>query len=248
MRFSQKFIAFLLISMVLLIVGNITSVIFFAPRFFHDYVEEVRKEFPNDEYSLINAFIATKDLDPATIEEYRLTLEDLKSLSSTLESYVPSIQKPKDSTFESLQKIGFATDTIKEVLFLNSVETFLRNIVSIVLSQNETPEQNFLLKMLMMLFVVNVGLISMILLITYIWTRLIFRPVVDISERLNKLMQRRDYTPVVYTRADEFAPLVAAANTLSANLSRQEKIRSDFLSDFSHEIKTPITALKMFME
>ncbi len=248
MRFSQKFIAFLSVSMVLLIIGNIASVVYFAPRYFHDYVEEVRKEFPNDEYSLINAFIASKDLDPATIEEYRLTLEDLKSLSKSLESYVPVPQKINNSTFESLQKIGFATDTIKEVLFLNSVENFLRNLVSIVLSKDETPEQHFLLRMLLMLFVVNIGLISLILVITYIWTRVIFKPTFAISERLAKLTESRDYSPVVYTRTDEFAPLVAAANTLSANLARQEKIRSDFLSDFSHEIKTPVTALKIFLE
>ena len=39
-----------------------------------------------------------------------------------------------------------------------------------------------------------------------------------------------------------------AVNALSRDLARQEKIRSDFLSDFSHEIKTPITALKAFLE
>ena len=248
MRFSQKFITFLLISLSLLILGNIASVVYFAPRYFHDYVDEVRKElFPNDEYALINAFIASKDLDAATIEEYRLTLEDLKTLSNSLASYAPAPNKDTN-TFESLQKIGFATDTIKEVLFLNSVESFLHNLVSIVFAKEESPEQHFLLRMLSMLFSVNIGLISLILLVTYFWTRIIFRPTIALSERLSRLTENRDYQPIVYTRTDEFAPLVTAVNALAGNLARQEKIRSDFLSDFSHEIKTPITALKMFLE
>lgn len=37
-------------------------------------------------------------------------------------------------------------------------------------------------------------------------------------------------------------------NSLNKNLSRQQKIRSDFLSDLSHEIKTPITAIKCYLE
>jgi signal transduction histidine kinase len=35
---------------------------------------------------------------------------------------------------------------------------------------------------------------------------------------------------------------------LNKNLSFQEKIRSDFLADFSHEIKTPISAIKCYLE
>ncbi|HBY74420.1 TPA: hypothetical protein DEG21_00585 [Patescibacteria group bacterium] len=37
-------------------------------------------------------------------------------------------------------------------------------------------------------------------------------------------------------------------NNLNKSLSLQEKIRSDFLSDLSHEIKTPITAVKCYIE
>ena len=77
---------------------------------------------------------------------------------------------------------------------------------------------------------------------------MIFRPTEALSRRLDELTESRNYSEVKYTREDEFAPLVRAVNTLSLSLSKQEKIRSDFLSDFSHEVKTPITALKVFLE
>lgn len=80
------------------------------------------------------------------------------------------------------------------------------------------------------------------------WTKFIFRTTHAIYDGLSKLTERKEYVPIIYKRRDEFAPLITAVNTLSQSLAAQEKIRSDFLSDFSHEIKTPITALKVFME
>jgi signal transduction histidine kinase len=43
-------------------------------------------------------------------------------------------------------------------------------------------------------------------------------------------------------------PLVDMINNLNKSLSIQEKIRTSFLSDLSHEIKTPITAVKCYLE
>lgn len=147
MKFATSFNVFLALSLAFLVAGNIVGLVYFAPRYFSDYVEDVRQTFPNDEYTLINTFIASKDFDPATIEEYRLTLEDLKNLSKSLESYIPK-KEEGNSTFESLQRIGFAPDTIREVLFLNSVQSFLSNITSIAFSDQETPEKRFLLRLL----------------------------------------------------------------------------------------------------
>jgi signal transduction histidine kinase len=105
-----------------------------------------------------------------------------------------------------------------------------------------------LVKILKLLLIINTLLISAILLITFVWTRVIFQPIVSLSHRLNPLTIERDYSSILYQRKDEFFPLIQAVNTLSENLADQEKIRSDFVSDFSHEIKTPITAIKIFLE
>jgi hypothetical protein len=74
MKFSFSFILFLFVSLTLLILGNIGSTVYYAPRYFAQYVEEVRVKNPGDETALIGAFIESKELDPKTIEEYRLTL------------------------------------------------------------------------------------------------------------------------------------------------------------------------------
>jgi hypothetical protein len=46
MKFSLRFILFLSISLTLLILGNLASLIYYAPRYFNEYVENVRKQNP----------------------------------------------------------------------------------------------------------------------------------------------------------------------------------------------------------
>jgi signal transduction histidine kinase len=247
MKFSFSFILFLSVSLVLLILGNIGSTVYYAPRYFAEYVEEVRVKNPGDETALIGAFIESKELDPKTIEEYRLTLWDLKELTKNLEQ-ISSTQKAGADAENTTKSVGFSPDGLRQSVIASGVTNLLSDIISVTFSQKESPEQNFLLKIFTTLFWVNLFLISLILGITFIWTKLIFRPTEALSRRLKELTESRDYQAVAYTREDEFAPLVRAVNTLSLSLSKQEKIRSDFLSDFSHEVKTPITALKVFLE
>ena len=87
MKFSVSFISFLAISLILLIVGNISSTLYFAPKYFTEYVDEVRAKNPGDETALIGAFIDSKELDAKTVEEYKQTLIDLKELTKNLEDF-----------------------------------------------------------------------------------------------------------------------------------------------------------------
>lgn len=51
-----------------------------------------------------------------------------------------------------------------------------------------------------------------------------------------------------YTRNDEFRPLVDSLNNLRIRLDHQESIRTQFLADMSHELKTPMTAIRVYLE
>jgi len=42
--------------------------------------------------------------------------------------------------------------------------------------------------------------------------------------------------------------LVDSLNTLAERLSHQESIRSQFLTDMSHELKTPMTSIRVYLE
>jgi len=51
-----------------------------------------------------------------------------------------------------------------------------------------------------------------------------------------------------YNRNDEFRPLVDSLNNLRVRLDHQEMIRQQFLADMSHELKTPMTAIRVYLE
>lgn len=98
------------------------------------------------------------------------------------------------------------------------------------------------------MFFVNISIIIAVLVISGLWIRFSFRPIRSIIENLSDIISRRGYKQIHYQKKDEFGALIEAINALNKNLSHQQKIRSDLLSDLSHEIKTPITAIKCYLE
>lgn len=81
-----------------------------------------------------------------------------------------------------------------------------------------------------------------------LWIRRVFTPVNLIIERLNAYIDSSKFQSIIYKREDEFTPLVETINSLYKSLRVQENIRSNFLSDISHEIRTPITAVRCYLE
>jgi len=98
------------------------------------------------------------------------------------------------------------------------------------------------------MLITNIIWLIFILSIYFIWVRRIFSSVEFITERLQKYIDTSEYTNIPYAYRDEFSPLISTINNLYKSLSIQESIRSNFLSDLSHEIRTPITALRCYLE
>jgi two-component system, OmpR family, sensor histidine kinase BaeS len=90
--------------------------------------------------------------------------------------------------------------------------------------------------------------LSIVTLAYYLWIRHVFAPVHLIIDRLNSYIDSSRFATIGYTRSDEFSPLVTTINSLYKSLRVQENVRSNFLSDISHEIRTPITAVRCYLE
>lgn len=80
-----------------------------------------------------------------------------------------------------------------------------------------------------------------------LWVRRLFRPIHFIIESLRNFSSHSGQI-LDYTKNDEFLPLITSLNNFRSSLDQQEKIRSNFLSDISHEIRTPITAISFMLE
>ncbi len=74
------------------------------------------------------------------------------------------------------------------------------------------------------------------------------QPLRDMAEAA-KNMETGDYSARVYTRSrDEVGRLADAFNKMSAELEGVERLRRDLVANVSHELKTPITAIRAHLE
>lgn len=252
MKFSHKSSLFILVALTSIVVTNFFALRYFSEKYFRDYVAEVRRELPDINVDLIGAVIGAKGMDEKTIEEYRETLRDLSNITSGLERFSQNPTSFLPDAYSGAFNSGADNDILSDPLarsFALSAETpVLSKILSFRAFGADTAEGVFAYKVLRAMFLVNFALIAFALLSSYVFTRLSLRPLRSVVERIEDMANRREYKSVEYKGNDEFRPLLDAIGTLSESLAFQEKIRSDFLSDLSHEIKTPITAIKCYLE
>lgn len=78
--------------------------------------------------------------------------------------------------------------------------------------------------------------------------RRVSRPVEQITEVTRAIAGGRYGTELPVQRDDELGRLAIAINELSQEISRSEKMQSEFISSISHELRTPLTAITGWSE
>ena len=78
--------------------------------------------------------------------------------------------------------------------------------------------------------------------------RHVSRPVEQITEVTRTIAGGRYGTELPVQRDDELGRLATAINELSQEISRSEKMQSEFISSISHELRTPLTAITGWSE
>lgn len=248
MKFSRRFLIYIFLVLIMTIGVNIVALKYFATEYFGEYLTSIKQEVPDINFDLIGAFTKTKNLDDATIAEYKKILSDLSGISTSLEKFSANPGTYAPSIIDSLQRIGVSENSIEQVLFVNALDSFFSGIFNSSFLHNTTPEGQFILKIVRAMFFVNIIMILLILIVSRTWIHISFRPIQAVLENLSDIISRKGYKQIEYKKKDEFGVLISAINSLNKNLSHQQKIRSDLLSDLSHEIKTPITAIKCYLE
>lgn len=166
MKFSQKFLIYIFLVLILTIGANIVTLKYFATEYFREYLAGIRQEVPDINFDLLSAFTKTKNLDDATIEEYKKILSDLSGISASLENFSANPQTYAPSVIDSLQKIGVSENSIEQVLFVKALDSFFSGIFNFSFLHNTTPEGQFILKIIRAMFFVNLGIILVILVIS----------------------------------------------------------------------------------
>jgi len=81
-------------------------------------------------------------------------------------------------------------------------------------------------------------------------TLMVRRPIARIQSGLKKIMSGNFKTQIPYIRdensSNEFDVIIKGINELAVELSGVETLRTDFISNVSHEIKTPLAAIQNY--
>lgn len=248
MKFSYKFLIATFLMLMTFIVSNVFALEYYAWKYFNEYVASIKVQAPNLDTNFLNDFLSNKKIDPKLVKEYQEISQDLNSITNSLEQFSKNPHETDSWLLESLQKSWISTKQIEQIIWTNALQSFFSNFINIFSLDSGTAEWKFIFQIIKSMAYFNLMLICIILTISYIWVIYSFRPIRAIIDNLSNIIYKKEYKNIIYKRKDEFYNLIEAINNLNKSLSLQEKIRSDFLSDLSHEIKTPITAIKCYLE
>jgi len=102
---------------------------------------------------------------------------------------------------------------------------------------------NFIMIMLIILVSLIIGVIS------FIFSGIITKPIRDITEKLSKAADdEEDYVIIERTTGGEVGKLIDSFNKMTAQIQKQEEKRQEFVSNASHELKTPLSSIKLISD
>ena len=94
---------------------------------------------------------------------------------------------------------------------------------------------------------VAAGLFLMIIMMVYV-SNMVFinnvvEPVAEVTETAKRIAAGSYGTQMENHYRDEIGQLIDAINNMSSQISKSERIKSEFISSVSHELRTPLTAI-----
>jgi signal transduction histidine kinase len=175
-------------------------------------------------------------------------VSELSTISTSLKNISDNPELYIQSGSGEATDAGYAIQASQNTKIKNSFTDITSLLANPTGWDRDTPEWKLIIGLLTRLLVTNLVFLALVTILYYLWIRRVFAPVHLIIDRLNSYIDSSRFATIAYTRSDEFSPLVTTINSLYKSLRIQENIRSNFLSDISHEIRTPITAVRCYLE
>ena len=109
------------------------------------------------------------------------------------------------------------------------------------LSSQFVAIQNFCHILLLFVFVIS------LLPVLVFWIR-IYRPMNKIVRSAEKFMDGRSHSPIPYDKDDELGRLTASINYLASKVENSGQYQRKFISNISHDFRSPLTSIKGYVE
>ena len=270
MSIVQKIVGLILTILIVFVIANLYFLQFFTGRYFIDYLEnlevqieqsqqkeeekegentEAKNNIQQKEIDIFDNLLDNPDITPEALDQLKEINEDLRGITQALDKYVENDPKINREILTTLLVAQWVSQTkAGKIIDLNSLRIFLQNTPILITKADESAERNFVIRVLSSMLGINVILILIFLAIVYIATRKIFSPIDNINKNIERIIKTGTFEDIDYQRNDEFWRLINSMNTLNQKLWDQEEIRKQFLTDMSHELKTPMAAIRVYLE
>ncbi len=252
MRLSYQIPLITGLAIIATIVVNILAFQYFMGTLFVAYTDEVASN--EQKWSLspekLRAVLDVSTLSVEKQDEYKAVVNELSTISTSLSNITdnPELYIQSGSGEQNGTEWWYALRIPEKKSQVNPFANIMAIIANPTGWDSDTPEWKLIIGLLTRLLATNMVFLIIVTSLYYLWIRRIFAPVNLIIDRLKLYIDSSRFQTIRYQRDDEFAPLVTTINSLYKSLRVQENIRSNFLSDISHEIRTPITAVRCYLE
>ncbi len=251
MTLTRK-ILFLITGVVALFLAlNLTVLPYVTQRYFFDFLQTFYTETKQNEIDAEILSVIKQFPDDAAelLQEYRDLDEDLQKLTAGIEQYIDTnIVFNQDTVEQYLENEGVEAKQVEDVIGLNAMSAFLRSApLGFSFSDGTDPKRQFVMQVLAAMIAINLLFVLIVAAFVLYFLRRSFQPIRAVTDTLDTFTASWGKT-LEYTDNDEFRPLVDSLNNLRVRLDYQENIRRQFLTDMSHELKTPMTAIRIYLE
>lgn len=96
--------------------------------------------------------------------------------------------------------------------------------------------------------VIMVCIMAVVLIFVVIMSRIILAPLKKILETVNKISDGQLHQRIELKGDNEFTQLSDAINTMTTRLEQVDTSRQEFVSNVSHELKTPLSSIKVLSD
>ncbi|MBN1636402.1 MAG: HAMP domain-containing protein [Deltaproteobacteria bacterium] len=105
-------------------------------------------------------------------------------------------------------------------------------------------EEHFIYRQSMAFVIIGFSVLLLSALVAFLLSRQILRPIRQLTDGAHALASRKFETRIAVHSGDELGQLAQDFNRMAQTLERYETMRQQWISDISHELRTPIAILR----
>lgn len=208
----------------------------------------------------ISIMVIDKDGQIIIKTETRASLISQLSETELIEKYKQaetaggSLLEQQNLPLENLEEYNFAgkyanaQDTTECNIFTTIVPTQYNGHLAIIVEATSLPVSVINSTMLVQLVIISAVILASTLLLAYMMSRIIARPIVSLSLSAKELARGKHNVSFEAMGYKEIEELQNSLNTASKELSAVDRYRRELIANVSHDLKTPLTLIKGYTE